>query len=345
MAAKGRFSIAWLMVIVSFLAIDIALVRAAYLRKSAYGPSAGYLAIVLPMANILLLVLPRVRSDVARRWHWIGFEIVGWVVIAILGSLDQYKKKILFIPYEWFQSFHFYPDLSVPDLALVYTFFVVTHTPPQLLLAFLGGRIAAWLSRLRAAKAVGSSAENPIVWGQVPIPDQGGSPSERTERVEMATTKKPWSVGSLMKMSMYAAVNFAVFHAVGSVPHWFVISLLTVLNLLFFWFSRWNRERTNRRFWDWFELIGWGMIGLSVTFADSSCNLIIAPMNWLVDRQWIKREGAASTALFLLGASVVYGLFPLTIATLAGWMASRNGGLIVRSPVGTGKGTPANEPR
>ena len=146
----------------------------------------------------------------------------------------------------------------------------------------------------------------------------------------MATKEKPWSVASLMKISMYAAVNFAIFHAVGSVPAWFVIFLLTVLNLLFFWFSRWNRERTKPRFWDWFELIGWGMIGLSVTFADRSYILVIAPINWLVDRQWIKREGIGSTTLFLLGASVVYGLFPLAVATLVGWLASRNKRLIER---------------
>jgi amino acid transporter len=152
----------------------------------------------------------------------------------------------------------------------------------------------------------------------------------------MATKDKPWSVGSLMKFSMYAAVNFAVFHAVGRADAYSVVFLLAVLNLLFFWFSRWNRERTNRRFWDWFELIGWGMLGLSVTFADSSCNLIIAPLNWLVDRQWIKREGAVSTALFFLGASVVYGLFPLALATLAGWLASRNGRLIGRQPEAEG---------
>jgi hypothetical protein len=159
MAAKGRFSIAWLMVVVSFLAIDIALVRAAYLRGSINGPSAGYLAMVLPMANFLLLVLPKVRREVASRWFWVGFEVVGWVVIAILGYLDQYDKETLFIPYEWLISFHFYPEDSIPDLVITYVFFVVTHTPPQVLLALLGGRLTAWLARLRPAKAAGSAVE------------------------------------------------------------------------------------------------------------------------------------------------------------------------------------------
>ena len=162
MVAKARFSIAWLMVFVSFLAIDIALVRAAYLRMSAYGPSAGYLALVLPMANILLLILPRLRSDVSRRWYWIGFQLVGWVVIAILGYLDQYYKMVLFIPYEWLRSFHFYPELSLPDLVITYIFFVVTHTPPQLLLAFLGGRLTARMAGLRSAKAADSPVEESL---------------------------------------------------------------------------------------------------------------------------------------------------------------------------------------
>jgi hypothetical protein len=148
----------------------------------------------------------------------------------------------------------------------------------------------------------------------------------------MATQEKPWSVGSLMKFSMYAAVNFAIFHAVEMAGPCFVVFLLAVLNLLFFWFSRWSRVRTDRRFWDWFELIGWGTIGLSVTFADWSINLILVPMNWLMDREWIKRDGALTTVLYVLGATVIYGLPPLAVATCAGWLASRHGGSIGRIP-------------
>ncbi len=79
-------------------------------------------------------------------------------------------------------------------------------------------------------------------------------------------------------------------------------------------------------------MIGWGTIGLSVTFADVSINLIVAPMNWLVDQNWIKRDGALTTLLYLLGATCIYGLFPLATAALAGWMSCRNRGSIGRSP-------------
>ncbi len=51
----------------------------------------------------------------------------------------------------------------------------------------------------------------------------------------MVAKEESWSVGSLMKFSMYAAVNFAVFRTVGRIGPLFVILLLTILNLLFFW--------------------------------------------------------------------------------------------------------------
>jgi hypothetical protein len=147
----------------------------------------------------------------------------------------------------------------------------------------------------------------------------------------MAEQGETWSVGSLMKASLYAAVNFAVFRAVSKdFPisygiFLYVIFLLAILNLLFFWFSRWHRGRADRKFWDWFELVGWGMIGLDVTFADWSSNLIVAPMNWLVERDWIMREGTLTSLLYILGLSIVYGLCPLAVAAFAGWMAARSG--------------------
>lgn len=153
MASKRRFSIALLMTIVCFIATDIALMRAAFQKASRWGPSSGYLAIVLPMANLLLLVLPKLRRSHPERWFWIGFEVVGWGVIGVLGYMDQYAKMTLFIPYEWMRSFNLYPFLSAPDVALTYAFFVVLHTPPQLLLAWLGGRVSAWLARHRVVIA------------------------------------------------------------------------------------------------------------------------------------------------------------------------------------------------
>jgi hypothetical protein len=313
MAAKGRFSIALMMLLVTFIAVDIALVQSALVdTHSTLGRSAGYMAIVLPMANLLLLFLPRLSRDHLARSFWLGFEGVGWGVILILGYMDEHAKSILFIPYHWYRSFDFFPPESASDVAIVFPFFVFVHTPPQLLLAFLGGRFAAWLpgdKRIRVRHGSG-----------------------KTELVEMSTKKPVWSVGTLMKFSMYAAVNFAVFHAVGRVGTYFVVCLLTVLNLLFFWFSRWNRDRTDRKFWDWFELIGMAMIGLSVTFADWSSNLIIAPINWLVNHEWIRQDGPVNAILHILGATIVYGLPPLAVATLAGWTASRYGASIGRIP-------------
>jgi hypothetical protein len=158
--SNAHFSIARMMIIVSFIAIDIALVRSAWVHyHSVLGRSPGYLAIVLPMANLLLIVLPRLRRDHPARSFWIGFEVVGWGVILILGYMDARAKSILFIPYEWLRSFDFFPPHSAPDIAIVETFFVAVHTPPQLLLAFMGGRLAAWLSRPRAAKATISPIE------------------------------------------------------------------------------------------------------------------------------------------------------------------------------------------
>jgi hypothetical protein len=158
MVPKSRFSIALLMMIVCFIAIDIALVQAAY-GHAVLGRSAGYLAIVLPMANLLLLSLPKLKRSHPGRSFWIGFEVVGWGVIAILGYMDEYAKEILFISYEWIRSFQLYPPESAPDLAMIYTFFVVFHTPPQLLLAWLGGRVSAGLARFRVVIATRSPRE------------------------------------------------------------------------------------------------------------------------------------------------------------------------------------------
>ena len=70
--------------------------------------------------------------------------------------MDQYAKGVLFIPYLWFTSFVRIEQKSVPGIALIYTFFVVFHTPPQLLLAWLGGRLTDWVGR-RLAPSAGQS--------------------------------------------------------------------------------------------------------------------------------------------------------------------------------------------
>lgn len=156
-ARKGRFSIAWLMAIISLIAFDIATLRAAYPARGP-SPSPAFLAMVLPLANVMLLAPPRLRPSCPTRRFWIGFEIVGCALVLVLAYMDRYQKPTLYYPLGTVDR-HFGPIDSMAYAAWALSFCTLTTTPPLLLLAWLGGRLASLSAKRKPPIEPGDRSE------------------------------------------------------------------------------------------------------------------------------------------------------------------------------------------
>jgi hypothetical protein len=127
-----------LMVAVFLVAVDFAIVRG----MSDANQDIGVSFVTLPMANLLILVAARVRSG--HRWSpfWIIFEVVGWFMAALFGYLSWSRSAWFFgaanSVYPWVRIRNSY----VQWLYLFSIDFIV-YTPPQILAAWFGGRMAA----------------------------------------------------------------------------------------------------------------------------------------------------------------------------------------------------------
>lgn len=131
--SASRFSIRFLMVVVLLVAADFGIVRG--LWGSPFPP--GVALAVIPMANLLILAWPK---SPARRF-WVGFELVGWIVILTIVWLGFYGRQVLFAPMIRLEGMKIVPRES-ENLPLLIAEFIVIYTVPQVLLAWFGG----WLS-------------------------------------------------------------------------------------------------------------------------------------------------------------------------------------------------------
>jgi hypothetical protein len=127
-----------LMVAVFLVAVDFAILRG----MSDTSQDIGVAFVTLPMANALILVAARVRSG--NRWSpfWIGFVVVGWFMVASFGYLSWSHGA------KFFRAANsVYPWITIKNIYVqwVYLFSIdfIVYTPPQVLVAWFGGRMAA----------------------------------------------------------------------------------------------------------------------------------------------------------------------------------------------------------
>jgi ABC-type proline/glycine betaine transport system permease subunit len=141
MAARNRFSIAVLMAVVFFVAVDFAIVRAFWTSPEPLGLVVSLTT--LPMINLLLLVLPKLSRRGGDRSFWLGFEAVGWLMVIGVVLLGWFQADPFFAPIDWVNQHDPFEHGSVPETAFLITFVVLFYTTPQVLAAMFGGRLLA----------------------------------------------------------------------------------------------------------------------------------------------------------------------------------------------------------
>jgi len=140
MAKQFRLSISLLMAIVLCISADIAIVKSLWYRSD---PSAVVAMATLPMINILLLALPKMRRWGEAGPFWLGFEAIGWAMVLLVALFGWFRDDPFFYPLEWIDRYEPFPLGSVRETALLISFCVILYTPPQVLAAVLGGRLLA----------------------------------------------------------------------------------------------------------------------------------------------------------------------------------------------------------
>ena len=132
---RNKFSIAGLMVLVLALALDCLAVRSILDSRDVFSVSVVFLA--LPMATVLLvfpvLVLGR-HGGQSRRPFLVGFEVVGWTVLAVLVAACWLTSPVNGYLAETISQNPY--AHAVHGLVVI-----VLFTTPQLVVAMLGGLV------------------------------------------------------------------------------------------------------------------------------------------------------------------------------------------------------------
>ena len=138
MAASRRVSIALLMAVVFFLAVNLAIVRAVLELETA---AILFFLATLPTANVLLLAAPRLRRGHPGRAFWLGFEVVGWPLTLAVGLLAWNFPGAFWWPLRFLEVLR---PLASDLVAITIEIgsFVLLWTPPQLLVAWLAGLLS-----------------------------------------------------------------------------------------------------------------------------------------------------------------------------------------------------------
>jgi hypothetical protein len=87
MAVARRFTIRMLMAVVALAAADFGIVRALW---PTIGPEVGVAIVTLPMIDLLVLTMPKLRRSNATRPFWGGFQAVGCIGVLISGLLGLF---------------------------------------------------------------------------------------------------------------------------------------------------------------------------------------------------------------------------------------------------------------
>jgi hypothetical protein len=125
------------------VAVDFALILSYW---DSPGPQAEVGIVTLPMANLLLMAVPRLGRRGAARWFWIGFEAAGWLSVLAVGFLSWRYTK----PFFWLITPVVGYTGSMNEVVaktLIISFAVVAYTIPQILVALLGGWLASRFHR------------------------------------------------------------------------------------------------------------------------------------------------------------------------------------------------------
>jgi hypothetical protein len=132
------FSTRLLMAIVILVGVDLAILK--WMWGTDFNP--GIALVTLPTLNVLLLVHPRLRSVNETRSFWVGFDVVGCCMAIAFGFLAWARGAVFFQP-----THLLYPWASISNqdtrFALMFTVVVLLYTPPQVLAAWIGGRMWA----------------------------------------------------------------------------------------------------------------------------------------------------------------------------------------------------------
>ena len=138
-AKTGRLSILHLMWIISLVAIDCGLLRASW--DSYFFAS---LIMTLPILNIMLLAIPKLRRGQVSRLFWIAFDAIGVILLGLIFFLNWYDRYIVLDPMLWLINKGWISAGNDPtSLAIECTCVVAIYAPPQFLLAWLGGCLNA----------------------------------------------------------------------------------------------------------------------------------------------------------------------------------------------------------
>lgn len=149
---QKRLSVSFLMMVVLVVAVDFAVFR--YLDHLQAPRNAAIVS--LPMISLLVLTAPCVR----RGPFWVGFQAVGWITTFVLGSLAWADVYWLHLPLIWTQRLLPRFEVEVNRLGdplasvIFLSYDTGLYTTPQILLALLGGWVAASRGRGRAGPAV-----------------------------------------------------------------------------------------------------------------------------------------------------------------------------------------------
>ncbi|WP_435010969.1 hypothetical protein P12x_002259 [Tundrisphaera lichenicola] len=135
MIKPGRWSIAVLMAVVFFVAADFAILRA--LCNTAE-PMVIALS-TLPMSNLLILTMPRIKRDSINREFWMGFQAIGWIMILLFALVTSLYYSQFLYPIGWIDDHDGLPSTSSAEIALLICCIVVIYTIPLVLGAMFGG--------------------------------------------------------------------------------------------------------------------------------------------------------------------------------------------------------------
>ena len=139
MTGKSRFSIATLMIVILVVAVDFGLGKLVW-------PNWGKeVLMVLPMINLLLFCLPRLRRGRKGRCFWVGFEGVGWAMMgSILLMIWLRFEPVIYLFYAAFWTVSKLPIDKAGNAAdmVAIGFFIPISLIPLVLVASIGG----WLS-------------------------------------------------------------------------------------------------------------------------------------------------------------------------------------------------------
>jgi hypothetical protein len=95
MAGKRQWSIGSLMVIVLLAALDCGFFRAILTASNTYWQ---WIFFEVPMINILILGLLRMRAEPESRRFWWTFEIIGWSFTTILFVIGWFDLNVVVLP-------------------------------------------------------------------------------------------------------------------------------------------------------------------------------------------------------------------------------------------------------